>query len=398
MRKFTLLLVVATIAAAPADPASDGPTGPADYADQANWLCLPGRADACVSPDTVELGPNGFGAPVVTPAAADPSADCFYIYPTVSRDPGFNSDLTPGIEERAAVQIQFARYRSVCRTFAPVYRSGTVSAVRSVLGGLNPAPIFERAYGDVEAAWRYYLQHYNHGRPVVIIAHSQGSIYAIALLKREFEGRPLQDRLVSAIIPGYTVEVPQGRVTGGTFRSLPLCTSPGETGCVVSYVSFREGQDPPADAMFGHASQPDWTIACTNPAALGSSRRVPLDSYFFTGSSESMPSRVVWSRTGPPPARVVHTTGLATAACVNEGRTGYLSLGVNADPNDARTDDIPGEIFFWRYTFDGWGMHLADMSAPQGDLIRMVAAQSAAWHANHARLALAAPQPASQTR
>lgn len=398
MRKFTLLLLVATIAAAPADPASEGPAGPADYGDAANWLCLPGRTDACASPDTVELRPDGYGAPVVTRAAADPPVDCFYIYPTVSRDAGFNSDLVPGIEERAAVQIQFARYSSVCRPFVPVYRSGTVAAVRSVLDGLNPEPIRQRAFGDVQAAFRYYLRHYNNGRPIVLVAHSQGSVYAIELLKREFEGRPLERQLVSAIIPGWIVEVPQGRVTGGTFRSLPLCTSPGQTGCVVSYVSFREGQEPPADAMFGHASRPDWTIACTNPAALGSNRRVTLDSYFFTGSSESMPSRVVWSRTGPPPARFVHARGLATAACVNNGRTGYLSLGVNADPNDARADDIPGEIFFWRYTFDGWGMHLADMNAPQGDLIRMVATQSAAWHANHARLALAASQPASQTR
>ncbi len=398
MRKAALLLLVATIAAAPADPESKGPVGPADYSIEANWLCLPGRTDACASPDTVELGPNGYGAPVVTRVAADPPADCFYLYPTVSRDAGFNSDLSPGMEERAAVQIQFARYTSACRPFVPVYRSGTVAAVRSVLNGLNPDPIFARAYGDVEAAWHYYLQHYNHGRPVVIIAHSQGSVYAIELLKREFEGRPLAGQLVSAIIPGYTVEVPQGRATGGTFRSLPLCTSVGQTGCIVSYVSFRQGHEPPADAMFGHASRPDWTIACTNPAALGSNARVPLDSYFFTMNTESMPSRVVWSTGGPPPAPIVHTRGLATAACVNRGRTGYLSLGVNADPADARADDIPGEIFFWRWTFDGWGMHLADMNAPQGDLIRMVATQSAAWRANHQRLAFAAAQPASQTR
>jgi hypothetical protein len=390
MRKITLLLLVATIAAAPADPASNGPTGPADYADEANWLCLPGRDDACVSPDTVALGSDGYGEQVVTRAAANPPADCFYLYPTVSRDPGFNSDLSPGAEERAAVQIQFARYSSVCRPFVPVYRSGTVAAVRSVLDGLNPDPIFERAYGDVQAAFRHYLRHHNNGRPIVLVAHSQGSVYAIELLKREFEGRPLERQLVSAIIPGWKVEVPQGRVTGGTFRSLPLCTSAGQTGCVVSYVSYRQGREPPADAVLGNASRPDWTIACTNPAALGSERRVPLDSYFFTGSNESMPSRVTWSNTGRPPSQFVHTRGLANAACVNRGRSGYLSLGVNADPADARADDIPGEIFFWRWTFEGWGMHLADMNAPQGDLIRMVARQSAAWQANHGRSAGAA--------
>jgi hypothetical protein len=394
MRKIVLLLLVATIAAAPADPASRGPIGPADYANEANWLCLPGRTDACASPDTVELNPDGYGAPVVTRAAADPPADCFYLYPTVSRDAGFNSDLSPGMEERAAVGIQFARYASVCRPFVPVYRSGTVSAVRSVLDGLNPDPIFARAYGDVEASFHYYMRHYNHGRPVVIIAHSQGTIYAIELLKREFDGRPLADRLVSAIVTGYNVEVPQGRTTGGTFRQLPICTRVGETGCIVAYVSYRQGKEPRADAMFGHAATPGNTVACTNPAALGSSARVPLDSYFFTGTSESMPSRVVWSTTGPPPAHMVHVRGLASGACVNRGNTGYFSLSVNADPNDARADDIPGEFFFWRWNFDGWGAHLADMNVAQGDMIRMVATQSAAWRMNHAGLASAAPQAA----
>ena len=73
MKRAALLLLVATIAAAPADPAS-GPVGPADYADEANWLCLPGRTDACASPDTVELRPDGYGAPVVTRAAANTSS------------------------------------------------------------------------------------------------------------------------------------------------------------------------------------------------------------------------------------------------------------------------------------------------------------------------------------
>lgn len=403
MRKVALLLLVATIAAAPADPEANGPAGPADYSDAANWMCLPGRDDACASPDTVELGPNGYGAPVVTHAAANAPVDCFYLYPTVSRDAGFNSDLSPGMEERMGIQIQFARFTSVCRPFAPLYRSGTVAAVRSVMDGLNPDPIFARAYGDVEAAWHYYLEHYNHGRPVVVIAHSQGTVYATELLKREFDGgRPLARQLVSAIIPGWKVEVPQGQVTGGTFRTLPLCTRADQTACIVSYVSYRQGHEPPADAVLGHASRPDWTVACTNPAALGSDRRVTLDSYFYTVSSESMPSRVEWSRTGPPPAPFVHTPGLANAACVNHGRVGYLSLGVNANPRDARADDIPGEIFFWRWTFDNWGMHLADMNAPQGDLIRLVARQSAAWQRNHLHMAMntarPAAQPVSQTR
>ena len=53
--------------------------------------------------------------------AANPSADCFYVYPTISRDPTDNSDLVPGIEEQAVAAVQLARFASVCKTYAPIY-------------------------------------------------------------------------------------------------------------------------------------------------------------------------------------------------------------------------------------------------------------------------------------
>ena len=49
-----------------------------------------------------------------------------------------------------------------------------------------------------------------------------------------------------AILPGFNVLVPQGKLVGGTFKSTPLCSRPGETGCVIAWVSFREKNVPPA--------------------------------------------------------------------------------------------------------------------------------------------------------
>ena len=53
-------------------------------------------------------------------------------------------------------------------------------------------------------------------------------------------------------------------------------------------------------------------------------------------------------------------------------RRGYLSVRVNADPRDKRTDRIYGEVGVLGMFIPGWGMHLADMAAPQGDLLRLV--------------------------
>ena len=45
----------------------------------------------------------------------DAKADCFYVYPTISRDPDVSSDLVPGLEEQATAAVQAARFGSVCR-------------------------------------------------------------------------------------------------------------------------------------------------------------------------------------------------------------------------------------------------------------------------------------------
>jgi hypothetical protein len=61
-----------------------------------------------------------------------------------------------------------------------------------------------------------------------------------------------------------------------------------------------------------------------------------------------------------------------SARCVNDGPRGFLSIRTNADPNDKRTDRVGGEVGMLGFFLPGWGMHLADISEAQGDLIRTV--------------------------
>ena len=85
------------------DVRSPAPVPAADYSKPDNWLCLPGRADACrVDQSATIVSASGstrleeFDLP-----RKDPAIDCFYVYPTVSNDPGDLSDLIPGPEERS---------------------------------------------------------------------------------------------------------------------------------------------------------------------------------------------------------------------------------------------------------------------------------------------------------
>lgn len=365
---------VTGVIAALAPPQSAAPAGAAapNYNLERNWLCLPGRKDVCSTPlPTTALNPNGYGSTGLSPVASDPPFDCFYVYPTVSSDKGLNSDLVVR-EEIGATQAQFARFASVCRPFAPVYRQMTLGAVAAASAGGDVRKEAATAYGDVAAAWRTYLAKYNRGRPFVLVGHSQGSLMIQQLIRNEIEGKPVARQLVRAIIPGFNVLVPQGKRVGGTFKSTPLCASTTETGCVMSWVSFRENNPPPEGAMFGWAP-PGMTVGCTNPADPASRRWELLDSYWHTRSNYPVPGGpIVWSTEGPPPTPYVRTEGLVAARCVNDGRRGYLSVRTIGVPGSKRTSRIGGEVGMLGMFIPGWGMHLADMSIGLGDVIKGV--------------------------
>jgi hypothetical protein len=352
-------------------------TLPPDYSKPGSWLCLPGKGSLCTTPlATTALNPNGYGSTGLSPVAKNPAVDCFYVYPTMSRDAGMNSDLNPGgSEEKAAIVSQFARFAGACRTFAPIYRQMTIGAVAAAAAGADVGKPAMLAYADVRSAWREFLARHNKGRPYVLIGHSQGSLMLQQLIANEIEGKPEAKRMKLAIIPGFNLLVPQGRLVGGTLKQTPVCSRPGQTGCVLTWVSFRERNAPPNGAIFGVADRPGMTVACTNPARPGAAGWVALDSYWNARLGLPVPGGPIsWSTEGDPPSPFLRTEGLVSARCVQDGPRGYLSIRTNADPKDKRTDRIGGEVSVLGMFIPGWGMHLADMSAPMGDLVRQVEA------------------------
>ena len=360
---------------ASASPVSaQAPVAAPDYTKESTWLCLPGRADTCSTPlATTALNPSGYGSTGRSSVAKDPPVDCFYVYPTVSRDPGMNSDLNPA-EEKVTAEAQFARFASVCRPFAPLYRQMTVSAVVAFTTGADLAKPSMIAFQDVATAWKTYLAKYNNGRPFVLIGHSQGSLMLQLLIANVIEkDSAVAARMKLAILPGFDLLVPQGKLVGGTFNKTPLCSREGETGCVISWTSFREKNVPPVGAIFGISDMPGMTVGCVNPAKPGAKDWVPLDSYWYSRSTYQVPDGpITWSTEGAPPSPYLRTEGLVSAKCINDAERGYLWIRTNADPKDKRTDRIGGEVAILGMFIPGWGMHLSDMSEAQGDLIRQV--------------------------
>ncbi|MDG2535368.1 DUF3089 domain-containing protein [Sphingomonas sp. HITSZ_GF] len=360
--------------------AAAGPDTP-DYRDMANWLCRPGRQDACsMDLSTTVVAADGKRSLEPFKAARAPKFDCFYVYPTISLDTTPNSDLIPGDEEKRVAQFQAARFARHCRVFAPVYRQVTLSALRSVIGGGSPKIDREMAFADVKAAWDDYMAHDNKGRGVVLIGHSQGSLILTRLVATAIDGKPAQKQLVSAMLIGSSVPVPIGKDVGGVFPTIPLCRSADQAGCVVTYASFRADSPPPANTRFGKGDRPGVEAGCTNPAALGGGK-AGMHAYLNAGGNMLVPGPAdAWSKDGPAVTTpFVSVPGLISAECVKQDGFNYLAVTVNADPADPRTDTIAGDVKIGNAILKDWGLHLIDMNLAQGDLVDLTARQYAAW-------------------
>lgn len=380
-----MLAFAAALMAAPATAQTAYPKN--DYGKPEAWLCWPGKVgDACAIDMTATVI-KGDGSSSVETFKADPKApiDCFYVYPTVSNDPGVVSDMMANAEELNVVKQQLARFGSKCRIFAPLYRQFTLTALRGMVEG-KPMPgatdpvVRQVGYNDVLDAWNHYLASENKGRGVVLIGHSQGSGVLQRMIAAEIDGKPVQKQLVSALILGSNLPVTKGQDTG-QFKSIPLCRTATQTGCAISYVTFRDTIPPPANSRFGKVANPDMEAACVNPAALNGRRELHAYLSNQTNIASSAAATPEWVKGKPnPKTPFVSLPGLLSGQCVSKDGFNYLEAHVNADPADPRTDVINGDV-----TGPGgvvakdWGLHLIDANIAMGDLVEVVGQQAKAY-------------------
>ena len=337
------------------------------YAQPTSWICRADTDDVCdQSAPLTAVAPDGALTVQDYSVPVDAPIDCFYVYPTISADETYNSDMSAD-SELAAVIFQAQRFNQVCKVYAPVYRSVTSAG----LGG-RVAPQdgegWQLAYGDVLAAWRHYLANDNRGRPVVLLSHSQGSFHLVKLLSEEIDPHPDQRQLVvSALLAGTSFQVALGKDVGGDTQNMPLCRRTNQFGCVVTFQTYRDGTPPQPGALFG-APSGGTESACVNPAALAGGPAI-LESAMSVGDwTLKDPSAVSKITTN-----FVDTPGLITGECKVLDGYSYLAVTINADPNDARGDDINGD------GAPNWGLHTVDLNIAQESLIDLVRSQSVAY-------------------
>lgn len=354
------------IAAAASSTALDTP---ANGSSATVWLCRPGMTDdpCTTSLETTVVTATGKTSITSPKATTSTRFACFYVYGTVSREKSLNADLKVGKAEIASAVAQGAPFSPDCQVYAPIYRQVTET-------GLLEHPDLDFgtaesvvAYDSIRSGFEDFLAHELHGRPFVVIGDSQGAAMANLLLEHFVDDdAALRSKLVTAIVLGGNVEVPAGKLEGGTFRHIAACTRRGETGCVIAYSSYPS--EPPANALFGRPGQgvslqsgetakKGLQVVCVNPASF-SNGSATLDSVFPIPNGTPTP----W----------VAYPGLYSARCEQGDGASWLDVRKATGKSDHRptVSEEGGPTY---------GDHVWDLPFAQDNLVGDVAAAEATW-------------------
>jgi hypothetical protein len=352
------------------------------------WLCLPGHSPDPCTPGlsttnySPKLKPLGVSHPK---QVKNPAIDCFYVYPTVSDQKTLVANRHIDPAEKSIALYQTARYSQYCRVFAPMYRQETLVGIGAATGGSGPSPTAAQAAegpADVTAAFKTYLQKYNHGRGFVLIGHSQGSFVLRQVIAKQIDPKPaIRKLMISAILMGGNVLVKNGSAEGGDFLHIPACKSDTQLSCVMAFSTFDA--QPPADSLFGRVgsglaaktargtSAKGTHVLCTNPAALGGGSG-KLDPIFpskpFAPGTIATGNKLLMITQPMPKTTWASIPNSYSAHCSSAGGADVLEikpLGGAQTPHAAPTPE--------------WGLHLLDANIALGNLIGDVKAQAAAF-------------------
>jgi hypothetical protein len=243
-----------------ADFPERGQPGPGpSYEEAAMWIARP---DIENNPSL--WTPEGF-KPEDTPQAS-----VFFIHPTSYLERAhWNAPLDhQESQERAAlfVRSQASAFNGVAEIWAPKYRQATFGAFLTTKDDAEKALDF--AYRDVAAAFEAFLRQAPVDRPIIVAAHSQGSLHLMRLLRERIAGTLVEEQIAAAYVVGWPVSTTADLGDLG----LPACEEADDAGCILSWQSFAEPADPKmVTDVYDASAAPDGTsragspMLCVNP-------------------------------------------------------------------------------------------------------------------------------------
>ena len=201
-------------------------------------------------------------------------AAVFFVHPTsfISRTE-WNASLTDNdtsARTRVFLRGLASPFNSVGQVWAPRYRQASIGAFLTSKPEGQEA--LDAAYRDVLLAFDSFIAAQQGDRPIILAGHSQGARHLTHLMRDRVAGKKLAKRIVAAYAIGWPISIERDLPSMG----LPACSTPDQTGCIMSWESFAE----PADYSriiqayestlgFDGQSRAGSNIVCTNPLTGG---------------------------------------------------------------------------------------------------------------------------------
>jgi hypothetical protein len=223
--------------------------------------------------------------PAGSPALAAPEtrngAAIFFIHPTSAFDTmRWNAPIGERLSSAQAerfLRMQASALAPAGAVWAPRYRQAVFGAFMTDKPAGRQA--VDIAYGDVKLAFEAFLKANPQG-PLILAAHSQGSLHLLRLLAERVGGLDWRSRIVAVYAPGWPISIAHDLPALG----LPACTAARQTGCILSWQSFG----PPADTSaldtafesvpgFDGKSRKGSAMLCTNPLNGGAAPNAPAE-------------------------------------------------------------------------------------------------------------------------
>ncbi len=172
-------------------------------------------------------------------ADTEKEADVFFICPTVYGGTEDSYNMAMDDEESresflGATNMEKGIYDENGRFFAPYYRQAGLNAYE--LSDEEREPYLASAYEDISAAFDYYMEEYNEGRPIILAGFSQGADLSIRLLKEKFDDADLNDQLIACYAIGW-------RITEDEMEEYPhlkFAAGEDDTGVIIAFNSEAE--------------------------------------------------------------------------------------------------------------------------------------------------------------
>lgn len=189
-----------------------------DYSQTSNW------SEICLSPDK--------------------KIDVFFVHPTSYGPPAngkYTADLNDtalnNLTDKVAIDRILKIFEDDCNLFAPRYQQANIEVLAMEKEEADKHFIIPQ--NDILAAFTYYLNNLNNGRPYIIASHSQGSDLLSNII---IENPSIIDinKIVAAYMPGWTFTEDFLKKT-----NFKLCSTPDESGCLIVWNTIAENGTSP---------------------------------------------------------------------------------------------------------------------------------------------------------